>query len=112
MPSAARSDADHVRRYVKAWGDLRWFWPRDGRRETLEGAGVSLAKQYAQHGLDMWHEHAQFDDGSVSVEAGLMEMLDRTQSGRLKVFSHLTIGGRSFDCITVRMGRRSSRAMT
>lgn len=75
---------------LKAWGDLRWFWPRDGRRETLEGAGIALADQYRKQGLDMWHEHSQFEDGSVSVEAGLMEMLDRMQSGRFKVFkSHL-----------------------
>jgi hypothetical protein len=40
-------------------------------------------------GLDLLFEHAQFEDGSVSVEAGLMDMLDRMQSGRFKVFSHL-----------------------
>ena len=34
--------------------------------------------------------HAQFDDGSVSVEAGLADMLIRMESGRLKVFEHLT----------------------
>ena len=33
--------------------------------------------------------HAQFDDGSVSVEAGLMDMLTRMQTGRFKVFKHL-----------------------
>ncbi len=37
----------------------------------------------------MLYEHAQFEDGSVSVEAGLMDMLDRFQTGRLKVFRHL-----------------------
>jgi phage terminase large subunit-like protein len=74
---------------LKAWGDLRWFWPRDGRRETLEGAGIALADQYRRQGLDMWHEHSQFENGSVSVEAGLMEMLDRMQSGRFRVFRHL-----------------------
>src|SRR5262245_26549211 len=37
----------------------------------------------------MLHEHAQFEDGSVAVEAGLMSMLDRMQSGRFKVFKHL-----------------------
>ena len=37
----------------------------------------------------MWLEHAQFQDGSVSVEAGLMEMLDRMQTGRFKVLKHL-----------------------
>ena len=64
-------------------------WPRDGRRETLEGAGIPLANQYRDQGLNMLHEHAQFEDGSVSVEAGLMDMLDRMQTGRFKVFKHL-----------------------
>ena len=39
--------------------------------------------------LDMLHLHAQFEDGSVSVEAGLMDMLDRMNTGRFKVFKHL-----------------------
>ena len=74
---------------IKPWGKLPWAWPRDGRRETLEGAGVAVAKQYAAQGLDMLHEHAQFEDGSVSVEAGLMDMLTRMEAGRFKVFKHL-----------------------
>ncbi|OBQ74520.1 hypothetical protein A8146_01805 [Mesorhizobium loti] len=75
---------------LKPWGEwLPFAWPRDGRRETLEGAGVALARQYQAHGLNMLSRHAQFPDGSVSVEAGLMEMLDRMQSGRFKVFSTL-----------------------
>jgi phage terminase large subunit-like protein len=75
---------------LRPWGrDLRWAWPRDGKRETLEGAGVPLAQQYRDQGLDLLHEHAQFEDGSVSVEAGLMAMLDRMQTGRFKVFCHL-----------------------
>src|SRR5262249_22674285 len=74
---------------LKSWGRLRWSWPRDGRRETLEGAGIALAKQYEDQGLDMLHEHAQFEDGSVSVEAGLMDMLTRMEGGRFKVFKHL-----------------------
>ena len=64
-------------------------WPRDGRRETLEGAGRSLADQYEAQGLNMLFQHAQFEDGSVSVEAGLMDMLDRMQSGRFKVCKDL-----------------------
>ena len=31
----------------------------------------------------MLPEHAQFEDGSVSVEAGLMAMLTRMQMGKL-----------------------------
>ena len=38
----------------------------------------------------MLFEHAQFGDGSVSVEAGLADMLIRMESGRFKVFKHLT----------------------
>jgi phage terminase large subunit-like protein len=74
---------------IRPWGNLLWAWPRDGRRETMEGAGIALAEQYKEQGLDMCHEHAQFQDGSVSVEAGLMLMLDRMKTGRFRVFKHL-----------------------
>ena len=79
---------------LRAWGkELRWAWPRDGNRETLEGAGIALSAQYKTQGLNMLHEYAHYVEGtgqkSVSVEAGLMDMLDRMQSGRFKVFKHL-----------------------
>ena len=75
---------------LRAWGkNLRWSWPRDGRRQTLEGAGVPLKEQYAEQGLNMLWEHSCFEDGSVSVEAGLMDMLDRMKTGRFKVFRDL-----------------------
>lgn len=74
---------------VRPWGPLPWAWPRDGRRETLEGAGVALAAQYTAQQLNMLHTHAQFEDGSVSVEAGLMDMLSRMETGKFKVFSSL-----------------------
>ena len=74
---------------LKAWGaQLPWAWPHDGNNET--SAGEPLKKQYAAHGLKMLDDKATFDDDrKASVEAGLMEMLDRMQTGRLKVFSHL-----------------------
>jgi len=72
---------------------LRWAWPRDGNRETLEGAGIALAAQYREQGLNLWNEFAHYVEGtgqkSVSVEAGLMDMLNRMQSGRFKIFKHL-----------------------
>ena len=75
---------------LRRWGrDLRFAWPQDGARHTLEGAGISLADQYRELGLDLNFEPAKFLDGGVSVEAGLMEMLTRFQTGRLKVFSDL-----------------------
>ncbi|HVJ57426.1 MAG TPA: hypothetical protein VM574_06295, partial [Terrimicrobiaceae bacterium] len=53
-----------------------------------DGAGKPLADQYQAQGLEMLGVHAQFDDGSV--EAGLADMLIRMESGRFKVFKHLT----------------------
>jgi hypothetical protein len=37
----------------------------------------------------MLFQHAQYDDGSVSVEAGLMDMLTRMEGSRFKVFKDL-----------------------
>ena len=51
---------------------------------------MALARQYGAQGLDMLAEPAQFEDGSVSVEAGLMDMLDRMKTGRFKVLRHLS----------------------
>ena len=61
-------------------------WPHDGRNATLAGAGIPLMKQYQGTGLDMTFEHSQFEDGSTSVEAGVLQMLDRMRGGRWKVF--------------------------
>ena len=75
---------------LRPWGkELPWAWPRDGRRETLEGAGIALAKQYEAQHLKMLAIHAQFEDKSISVEAGITDMLIRMESGRFKVFKHL-----------------------
>lgn len=74
---------------VKAWGNwVPTAWPHDGLQHD-KGSGEQLATQYAQAGLLMLKERATFEDGSNGVEAGLMEMLDRMQTGRLKVFGHL-----------------------
>ena len=96
---------DHARRGAKAVGQRPALGlARDGRRETLEGAGMSLAR-YGEQDLDMLHEHAQFEDGSVSVEAGLMMMLDRMQSNRFKVFKHLNDWWEEFRLYHRRDGR-------
>jgi len=83
---------------LKAWGPLPWAWPHDGLQHD-KGAGIQLAAQYRAEGLEMIEHHAKFSKESdetknnkvsaTSVEAGLSMMLDRMQTGRLKVFSHL-----------------------
>lgn len=75
---------------LKPWGEaLPWAWPHDGLQHD-KGSGEQLAEQYRKQGMAMLAQRATFPDGSNGVEAGVMEMLDRMQTGRLKVFSHLS----------------------
>lgn len=80
---------------VRPWGAnpdgsqwLPWAWPHDGLQHD-KGSGEQLAAQYRAQGLRMLPMRATFEDGSFGVEAGIAEMLDRMQTGRFKVFSHL-----------------------
>lgn len=74
---------------LKPWGAIPWAWPHDGLQHD-KGSGEQLAKQYRDQGLSLLQERATFQDGTNGVEAGLFEMLDRMQTGRWKVFKHLT----------------------
>jgi phage terminase large subunit-like protein len=64
------------------------MWPHDGLQHD-KGSGEQLATQYRKLGVKMHHEKVTFSDGTNGLEAGVMEMLTRMQTGRLKVFSHL-----------------------
>lgn len=78
---------------VKPWGAwLPWAWPHDGKQsggkfDTKDQKQLSAI--YRGHGLNMLPMHAQFEDGTNGVEAGIAEMNDRMMTGRLKVFEHL-----------------------
>ena len=72
---------------VRPWGDwIPCAWPHDGMQHD-KGSGEDLARQYKAQNLKMLPERATFPDGGNGVEAGIMEMLDRMQTGRWKVFS-------------------------
>lgn len=82
---------------VKAWGTwVPTAWPHDGEQHD-KGSGEQLAQQYAKEGLLMLKHRATHPpepgkpegSGGNGVEAGLMDMLDRMQTGRFKVFSNL-----------------------
>lgn len=64
-------------------------WPHDGLQHD-KGSGEQLAEQYRKQGLAMLSERAMFPDGTNGVEAGVMDMLERMQTGRLKIASHLS----------------------
>lgn len=75
---------------LKAWGkNLPWAWPHDGLQHD-KGSGQQLAELYREQGLNLLPERATFEDGTNGVEAGVLSMLDRMQTGRFKVFDHLT----------------------
>lgn len=74
---------------VKPWGAwLPWAWPHDGLQHD-KGSGEQLAKQYKDQGLNMLPLRATFEDGSNGLEAGIADLMDRMQTGRLKVFATL-----------------------
>jgi hypothetical protein len=67
---------------------LPWSWPHDGLQHD-KGSGEQLAEQYRKQGLKLLPEKATHKAGGYGLEAGIMEMLERMQTGRFKVFSHL-----------------------
>lgn len=75
---------------IKPWG--AWIpvaWPHDGYQHD-KGSGNELAQQYRSLGCNMCEEHATFgDDRTNGVEAGIMDMLTRMQTGRWKVDANL-----------------------
>ena len=72
---------------VRPWGTwLPFSWPHDGLQHD-KGSGEQLMTQYRAQGINMLPERATFADGTNGVEAGVSEMLQRMQTGRLKVFS-------------------------
>jgi phage terminase large subunit-like protein len=71
-------------------------WPHDGLQHD-KGSGEALKEQYRKQGVNMLPNKATHPpekgepegSGGNGVEAGLMDMLDRMQTGRLKVAKHL-----------------------
>ena len=86
---------------IKAKGS--WIpvaWPHDALQHDKGGSCHQIAQQYRQLGVMMLPEKATHppnghvkgnvqNSGGYGVEAGLMEMLDRMQTGRLRVAKHL-----------------------
>jgi len=73
---------------IRAKGTFPCAWPKDA--STMDrNDGRKYREIYASHGVMMLHEHAQYLDGSVSVEAGLADILNRMTEGRFKIAYHL-----------------------
>lgn len=70
---------------ARSWGNYPWAYPHDGEVAD-KGTGIALARQYKTAGLTMLDEHATNANGTNSVEAAVLDMLDRMNDGRWKVF--------------------------
>ena len=66
-----------------SWANIAW--PADGIN-TDKTNGMNLADMYRTEGLNMLDNHATFENGSRSVEAGIQLMLSRMKRGKFKVF--------------------------
>lgn len=74
---------------IRPWGEwLPWAWPHDGLMRD-KGSGEQLKDIYRGHHLSMLPDRAEHAEGGNGVEAGIIEMLERMQTGRFKVFSDL-----------------------
>lgn len=60
-------------------------WPHDGLVRD-KGSGIQLKKHYQGHGLNLLPRHFENPEGGNGVEAGVTEMLERMETGRLKIF--------------------------
>ena len=86
---ASATVLQHAERMKRIAGEVPVAWPQDGTQRD-RGSLKPLSKLYKEQGLRMIDGHATFPDGSVSTEAGVAEMIERFETGRLKVASHLT----------------------
>ena len=81
--------AVHTKAILARGGYLPIAWPHDGHKHD-GNSGKPIADLWRQDGVKMLKNHATFEDkGGFSVEAGITDLLDRMQTGRLKVASHL-----------------------
>ena len=60
-------------------------WPHDAYQHD-KGSGLQLCEIYRDHGLNMLSEHATHAEGGIGTEAGVIDMLERMQTERFKVF--------------------------
>jgi phage terminase large subunit-like protein len=70
---------------------VRVAWPQDGTARE-KGTGETIASAYKKFpcNLKMLPDHATWEDGGVSTEAGILEMQSRMTTGRLKVAAQLS----------------------
>lgn len=74
---------------LRGWGaNVPIAWPHDAASHDRT-SGEPMAEIYRRQGLAMLFEHATFAEGGFGIEASIADIVDRLESGRLKLFDHL-----------------------
>lgn len=71
---------------LRSRGAIPVAWPHDALSAD-RASGKAVSQHYKEQGCAMLATHAQWADGSNSVWAGIVELQNRMESGRFKVFS-------------------------
>jgi phage terminase large subunit-like protein len=74
---------------VKPWAaNIPTAWPHDGL-QTEKGSAKQQMTYYTEEGFNMLSDHATWPDGTNGVWAGIMELINLMETGRLFIFSNL-----------------------
>ena len=80
--------AVHASAFKKRGEGIPTAWPHDGHKHDGR-SGKPISELWKKEGVKMLKEHAQHEDGSISVQAGIDKILDMMKTGRFKVADHL-----------------------
>lgn len=83
---------------VSCWGDLLYTYPHDGNAKDRGETGETIKQHYMNAGMRLTDENAHYliykkdntTKKSMSVEAGILEILERMKSNRLKIDENLS----------------------
>jgi phage terminase large subunit-like protein len=78
---------DHCHLINKKAHQIRLIYPHDANSRE-KGSGKTLAQWYREAGGNMYRQFNN-PDGSIYVEPGILEIQQRMEEGRFKVFSNL-----------------------
>jgi phage terminase large subunit-like protein len=84
----AKVSANDAYSATKSWlNGIPVAWPQDGlQHEKGKDVVMQQKENWSQAGFKLLPEHATWQKGGVSVEAGLYEILDRQRKGTYKIF--------------------------
>ena len=88
------TQAEAIKKAGTNTGAIPVAWPHDGHSRE-KGTGETLIKLYKDAGLKVLPMHATWPDGSLSVEAAIMDLDTRMKTNRFKIID--TVSNHMFE---------------